>query len=103
MGRINKFNVKYKVIELVFLFVIAFSLYFFMIGLHNVDLSFNALKISYDKEINLFYDSQDCNEFTCRSFMDLYLLGFRLMQSSMSILVFSCVLFFLYKSSFKLH
>lgn len=84
-------------IEFIFLFVIIFSLMFFMIGFHNVDLSYNILKYSYDNDVNWYYKNKDCNNFICYSYVKLYIIGMETMRISLGTLVLVSAIFYIYK------
>lgn len=74
---------KYEIIfGIIFCLLVFVFFYYTMIGFHNVDLSYNILKLSYDNDENYYYDYIDCNLFKCYSYAELYTSGMTLILYS---------------------
>jgi len=78
-------NKKIIIIPLIFLFggILLYSGMLFFMGIHNVDLSFNVLKLSYDTGMNFWGNRVDLNlDGTPRSYSTIYINGWKVIINS---------------------
>ena len=74
------------------LFLLIVTITFFWIGWHNIDNSFNVLKISYDTDLDIFYNNCDKTAYgNCISYTSMYVLGMNLMSMCNGMLALLCV------------
>ena len=79
------------------LFVLVASIITFYIGFNDIDNSINALKISYDYDLDLFYNVCDQTPIgVCYSYTNMYKLGVALIVAS-NVTLSTLVIYFIAK------
>ncbi len=95
----KKQRIELNVIDLVYILILFVCFSFWWIGFHNIDNSYNMLKISYDEGLDVYYSYvEHTAETQTLSYFNLYLLGMSLMQTSVTILVLTSIVYVFCKS-----